>query len=379
MIDVTPMLANKTGIGYYIERLLSSLANVVPKDVEIVGFYYNFLGRRDASHLPQAKNISYAKLSLIPSKVVYQLRRWGIEFPVELFTLKRADFILYPNFLDHPSLFGTPSAPVIHDLTYLDLPQYVSPKLRRDLTRFVPHTIRRSEFVITVSEYSKARLVERYALPPEKILVTPIPPQAVLPANGTAQAEELQKLGLNKPYILFVGTIDPRKNVIGLIDGYTELPENVRSTYSLVLVGRTERLAAKEAARIEQAQSDGYNVIHLGYVSDQTKDALYRGASLFATASTYEGFGMPVLEAMSYGIPCVASDIEVFKEIGGEAVMYFDPLNPSSIADTMQRILENPEEGRRLGIAGKQHAAHYDWKKVATSVFQKIQASLPKK
>src|SRR5882672_10414889 len=132
IFDATPLLANRTGIAYYIEQLLVEMAKAHP-ETQFVGFYYNFLGRRDTSALPRLENLSYANTSIIPSKIVYQLRRWGIEFPIELIALQRADFIIYGNFLGYPSLRNTPSAPVIHDLTYIDLPEYVSGKLRRDL------------------------------------------------------------------------------------------------------------------------------------------------------------------------------------------------------------------------------------------------------
>jgi alpha-1,3-rhamnosyl/mannosyltransferase len=376
MVDVTAMVTNKTGIGYYTERLVTSLAKIVPDDVEVVGFYYNFLGRRDASHLPKAKNLRYAKLSLVPGKIAFQLRRWGIEFPVELFSLERADFILYPNFLSHPSLFRSPSAPVIHDLTYLDLPEYVSPKLQRDLVRFVPKSIKRSEFVITVSEYSKQKIMQAYAVPSEKILVTHIPPLPVEPMDQKSQQREREKDGITQPYILFVGTIDPRKNIIGLIDAYAKLPQSLREKYRLVLAGRVERLAGKEVARIEQARQEGLGVTHLGYVSDTTKHALYQGATLFVSASQYEGFGMPLLEAMNYGVPCAVSNIPVFTEIAGQAAAYFDFRDTTKISGTIRRLLENPAEAQKLGKAGLKHAATFSWEEVAGSVFKKIQASL---
>ena len=378
MIDVTPLMNTKTGVGYYTERLLTNLATVVPEGVEIVGFYYNFLGRRDASHLPKAKNIRYTKMSLIPSKLVYQLRRWGIEFPVELFTLEKADFVLYPNFLDHPSLNKTPGAPVIHDLTYLDLPQYVAPKLRRDLERFAPRAMKRSSFVITVSDFSKQAIIKKYGLPADKVLVTHIPPQPHTPMEEDKKQSELKGLGLNKPFILFVGTIDPRKNIIGLIDAYTRLPKPLRDKYSLVVAGRVELLAKAEVAKFEEAKNQGHDVIHLGYVTDQAKDALYQSASLFVTASKYEGFGMPLLEAMSYGIPCAASNIPVFTEIGGEAALYFDPGDPDNVAAVMQQLLENPSKANHLAEAGRKHAAGYSWKAVATEVFEHIAASIKK-
>ncbi len=378
LFEATPMVTNKTGVAYYTERLAVSMAEKYPDEIEMVGFYYNFLGRRDSSHLPRRKNLRYTRASFIPSKIVYQLRRWGIEFPIELLTFERADFILYPNFLSQPTLFGTPSAPVIHDLTYLDLPQYVAPKLRRDLIRFIPKAIQRSKFVITVSDFSKRGIIKTYGVAPQNVLVTPIPPAQPLQMSAKDRQAELKAAGITKPFILFLGTIDPRKNVIGLVDSYLGLPKNLQDKYSLVLVGRIELLATAEVAKINEVAKAGRNVIHLGYVSDQLKEALYQSAVMFAHASKYEGFGMPVLEAMAYGLPCALSGIPVFREVGGDAAVYFDWKKPTTGTKVIADLLKNPEKAAALGARAKAHASTYSWDKVAKEVVEKIRASLPR-
>src|SRR6185369_9969683 len=161
----------------------------------------------------------------------------------------------------------------------------------------------------------KQGIIEHYGVPEDKILVTHIPALPVAPLPEAERKAELQKLGLSKPFILFVGTIDPRKNVIGLIDAYRALPKKLRDEYSLVIVGRIEINTDAELSAIKSARQEGYDVVHAGYVSDQTKHALYHSASLFVSASKYEGFGMPLLEAMSYGIPCAFINIPAFTEI----------------------------------------------------------------
>jgi glycosyltransferase involved in cell wall biosynthesis len=374
IFDATPMVVNKTGVAYYTERVATQLAANYPDDVELVGFYYNFLGRRDASHLPRAHNLRYTGASLIPSKIIFQLRRWGIEVPIEFLTLQKADFILYANFLSHPSLFKTPSAPVVHDLTYLDLPDYVSPKLRRDLTRFIPKAIKRSAFVVTVSEFSKRGISKAYGVPAKDILVTPIPPAAprLFPASKNKQL--LDKAGITKPYILFLGTIEPRKNVIGLIEAYKLLPQRLRDTYGLVLAGRAERFAQKEVAAVLEARVAGYDVTHLGYVDEDTRDSLLQSAVLFAHASNYEGFGMPILEAMSYGRACAISDIPVFKEVAGEAALYFDHTHPDEAAAVLQRLLESDRLRSDYENRALARAASFTWETVVRDLYEKIRA-----
>ncbi|HSX33068.1 MAG TPA: glycosyltransferase family 1 protein [Candidatus Saccharimonadales bacterium] len=375
LFDASPLLVNKTGVAYYTEQLVTELAKHYPDQLELTGFYYNFLGRRRTA-FPKAPNLHWHGVHLLPSKVVYQLRRWGIEMPVELLAGRRGDFVLFPNFLSYPSLHKTPSAPVIHDLTYLEMPQYVSPKNGSDLRRFTPKAIRRASFVITVSEVAKHAISKQYAVPLKNILVTPIPVSERHELPQKKCLSLLEANNLTKPFILFVGTIDPRKNIIGLINGYCALPKELRSRYSLVLVGRIERFAAAEAAKIEEAKAAGFDVIHLGYVAEEVKQALYQSATMFAHAALHEGFGMPVLEAMSHGLPCVISDIPVFREVAGDAALYFDYQEPASVAKALASILEDPKTAQRLSTASKKRAASFTWQRVAADVYQQICAHL---
>jgi glycosyltransferase involved in cell wall biosynthesis len=372
LFDASPMIVERTGIAFYTERLVTNLAKHYPDDMELHGFYYNFLNRRDTSHLPRMKNLDYMGASVMPSKIVYQLRRWGIEVPFEMLSLKRADFILFPNILGYPSLFGTPCAPVIHDLTYIDLPEYVSAKLRSDLVRFVPKQIARSSFVVTVSEFTKQRIVDYYHVDPAKIIVTPSPPEPPRPQEDTRCQEVLTGLGVTKPYILFVGTIEPRKNVPNLIDAFLALPENLRKQYQLVIAGRIGWNCEREVAMLKELEGTNSGVVHLGYVSDEAKDILYQKATVFSSASHYEGFGMPVLEAMNYGVPCCLSDIPIFAEVAEDAALYFDQDNPADIAAKLGTLLQNESMRADLGARAAKHVTKYSWSKVSTTVHDAI-------
>src|SRR6266542_2739267 len=202
IFDASPLLVNKTGVAYYIERLITQLAAQYPDDIELVGFYYNFLGRRSTAGLPLAPNLRYRPVRFLPSKLVYQLRRFGLQIPLEVLAKERADFVLFGNFLGYPMLRKTPSAPVIHDLTFLDLPQYVSAKNQKDLARFVPQQIKRSSFVITVSNFSKQRIEEAYQVPAERILVTHIPPEQPTIYSQSEINRTLKAAGVTQPFLL---------------------------------------------------------------------------------------------------------------------------------------------------------------------------------
>lgn len=373
IFDASPMIVEQTGVAFYTERLATNLAHRYP-DMELQGFYYNFLGRRDTSHLPRMQNLRYMGASVIPSKIVYQLRRWGIEFPIEALSLTRADFILYPNILGYPSIFNTPSACVIHDLTYIDLPEYVSAKLRSDLIRFVPKQIKRSRFIITVSEFTKQRLVDHYHVDPASIIVTPIPPEPAVPMEMSQRQKLLQELGITKPFVLFVGTIEPRKNIPNLIDGFLALPRELQEKYQLVIAGRIGWNCEREVAKLKEVAGGGSPVIHLGYVTNEAREALYQSATVFSSASHYEGFGMPVLEAMSHGRPCAISNIPVFSEVAQDAAVYFDQEDPADIARALGGLLQNDDQLHALHEKALAHVATYSWEHVAASVHDAILA-----
>lgn len=375
--DASPLLVNRTGVAYYIERLMLHFAQAHP-EIEFVGFYYNFLGRRSTSHFPVAPNLRYQPINFLPAKIVYQLRRWGIEVPLEYLIKGKADFAFFPNFLGYPSLRGTPSAPVIHDMTYIDLPQYVASKNGSDLRNFMPKQVGRSQFVVTVSDFSKGKITEHYGTPDKDIIVTHIPPEEPHLYGSSVQEETLKGLGITKPFILFLGTVEPRKNITSLIDAYAALPPKLRQAYSLVIAGRIGWNCDKEIARFKSAKEEGLDVIHLGYVTEQARAVLFQTTSLFAHASEYEGFGMPILEAMNYQAPCCVSDIPVFREVAADAARYFDPKDISSITSCMEALLGNQAELTHLGSLGKDRAQTFTWDEITDLLYQKIMQTLGK-
>lgn len=375
--DASPLITQRTGVAYYTQHLIENLAAHYP-DVKFIGFYYNLLGRRSSEHLPMGANISYREIKFIPNKFVFQMQRFGVYPPLELFLKEPVDFVLFGNFWGYPSLRRTPSAPVVHDLTYLDLPEYVTTKNRKDLAKLIPKQIQRSKFVVTVSEFSKQRLVDTYGLKPGSVLVTHIPPPPPKILSKEQAAIDLKKLKLDKPFILFLGTVEPRKNIDNLIDAYALMSEKLRQEYSLVIAGREGWYANGVVEHIKQARREGLDIKHIGYVTDEAKAALYQSASLFVTASRYEGFGMPVLESMSYGAPCALSDIPVFKEIAKGAALYFDPENPSDISKTLAKGLTDKKIRSQLADKSAKLLATYSWGKIASKLMDKIKSSLAK-
>lgn len=376
VFDAHPLLGQKTGVGYYTAQLIEHLAKLDLEGLELVGYYNNFLLRKRVTGLPSAPNIHYRRIAFIPGQIINLLRRFHIWLPLELLTGLRPDFILYPNFLGLRSMRRTPNAPVIHDLSYFDHPEYASARNARDLTRFVPAMLRQASFVLTVSKVSKQRIAELYGTPMEQILVTPIPP-AIPSILAPARTKELLG-GQDIPgsYIFFIGTLEPRKNLVTLLDAYTRLSPELRSRYALILAGKTDWKFKSTIDKIKQLQADGYPVRYIGYADDELRSALYSRASLVVLPSHYEGFGMQLLEAMTFGAPVAASDLPVFREVAGPAAAYFEQTDAGDIADTMTSLLQNTSQREALQAKAETQLKLYDWDKVANDIYDKIRKSI---
>jgi len=376
MFDAHALIGRKTGVGYYTSGLVSELARQYPDDIELVGYYHNFLYRKKTPNLPMAPNIRYRRIAFMPGQVVNMLRRFHIRMPIELLTLTRADFILYPNFLGLASFFKTPSASVIHDLTFVDLPQYVSGPNLYDLRRFIPAQIRRSSFLMTVSEFCRQRIHDVFHTDPHDILVTLVPPEAPQLFSQVKQKDLLKQMGITGDFFLTLSTVEPRKNVLAAIDAFLLLPDKLQKRYTLVITGMIGWNCDVEVARLKQVKDEGRNILHLGYVTEEQRAALYQTTTFYTSTSHYEGFGMTPLEAMSYSKACALSDIAVFHEIAGDGALYFDQTKPEQIAEAWQQLLADKALRVRQEKAAKQHSNTYSWSTIAHDVYGRIMQTL---
>ncbi len=374
LFDANPMaIAGKSGVGYFTTRLVAALAAEYPDDLRLIGHYYDFLGRKKNVDLVQAPNISYRRTVLLPGKIFNGLRRYmGIQVPLELLGRTRADVLLFPNFAISPSLFRARRAVVIHDLYFTKQPEHINANNLDFLQKFVPPSVQKSDLVITISAFTKEAIVSTYHIPADKILTISIPAPAAVPVSDTQLKAILGGLKITKNYILFVGNIEPRKNLVALVTAYMQLPERLRKQYSLVLAGGKGWNDAEIVRAIKTAQDQGHDILTTGYVTDEQKAALYQNAAMLVLPSHYEGFGMQILEAMNYGVPAAVSNIPVFHEVAGDAALYFDQNNPKAIAETIEVVLTDTKLRDELKKKAAKNLQHYNWNTVAQNVFAKL-------
>ncbi len=369
LFDANPIInGNKSGVGYYTYYLIEALAERYPLELQLVGHYFNFLGRKQNITLPKTPNISYKQSRIVPGKILSITRKLHFQPPLELFFKQRADAALFTNFVSLPSLFHTPTHIVVHDMCFEDVPEYVAEKNRRFLHEFVPKSIKKAHQIITISEFSKNSIMQHYGVNSDNIVITPIPAEQLLSPSNEADITSI----VSGNYILFVGTLEPRKNILGLVKGYEQLPAKIKKEFALVLAGGSGWYFEETLSYIKNLIKNGENIVLTGYITDEQKNSLYRHASVFTSASHYEGFGMPVLEAMSCGTPTVISDIPVFREVAEDASVYFDKDDPASVAQALADTLSDNALRSTLIAKGNAIAASYSWKKVAEDLYNSI-------
>jgi glycosyltransferase involved in cell wall biosynthesis len=247
----------------------------------------------------------------------------------------------------------------VHDLAFRVFPSLFPPAWRAMFRTGLRRAARRADAIIAVSRSTATDLVRLARVDPAKLHVVPLAPS--LPAWDSDPEAVLDRLRIPRPYLLFVGTMEPRKNLVRLIRAYRRAA--VRFPHAMVLAGplgwRSKRLHR------ELALPGPGRIVATGSVPPDVLDALYRGADAFAYPSLYEGFGLPVLEAMSRGVPTLVADAASLPEIAGDAALRVNPRSVRSITDGIQRLIGDREQAEQLSAAGRARAELFSWEQTA--------------
>jgi len=247
--------------------------------------------------------------------------------------------------------------------------------LARRARRRLPVMARSASMIITATESVKREVSERLKVDPEKIVVTPEAPRRGFRRIALESAAEIKRrLGIEDEFLLFVGTIEPRKNLLTLVRAFEQILRQTSHRPQLVVVGAEGWLMDELFAFIkESAISDRLRLT--GYLEDDDLRALYSSCTLFVYPSIYEGFGLPPLEAMACGAPVIASNIATFRETLESAAQLVEPNDAEALAESIVELLENEDRRRTLSAAGQQHAGKFSWEKTARltlEVYRKI-------
>lgn len=376
LFDASPMVdSQKTGVGYYVDQLIKNIGREYGNKNNITGYYFDFMALNHKHQDPVA-GISFQKIWLVPGKLLSLCRKLGFQPFLEFFIFKKSAATLFTNYVSIPQINRTHKSLVVYDLGFLDCPEYIQKNNLSFLSKFCPPSIQSADSIITISEFTKSRIKHYFPDIKAPIVVTHIPP-ANFEVQKVSLTKRLNSFGIRKNgYLLFVGTIEPRKNIDTLVDAYCALDESIRKNYSLVLAGGSGWDNERMLQRINALKRDGFKILLTGYVTDEEKVALYTNASAFVLASHYEGFGMPILEAMQFKLPVILSDIPVFHEVAGDAAAYFNKDSSTDLSILISAVLNDKTLRKKLVNKSEGVLDKFSWTDNAKRVYELITGTM---
>ncbi len=354
LYDATPLLMRSAGVKHYHHTLLRTLIpRIAPHQIGLFPFLDTLTANRpDLSNYPP-----YSTLWRLAAVLGSNYSGWRLS---EAAARNSQVFHVTPHVWQLPSKKCLTS--IVHDPTPLLLPQCHTASNVRYFRQFAKETLPKLHRMIVPSKAVAVDLVQRLHVPPDRIsVIYHGVEEEFYDVTTAASYVAIQKYSLPNDYILFVGTLEPRKNIVRLVRAYRTLPEDLRRHHPLVIVGATGWNAAP--IQRELAATPGVHVT--GPVRRSLLPAIYHGASMFVLPSLYEGFGLPLVEAMAARLPIVTSSTGAAPEIVGAGAICVDPMSVSEIAAAIERVLSNQHLASTLAAAGRERARSFGWEKTA--------------
>jgi glycosyltransferase involved in cell wall biosynthesis len=379
LVDATALRSKPSGIGFYVQNLLNQLEKLQAEEK------FQLL----VSYQPSVKNWLRGNLSMPKQLQSYSnIRCLPIPVTLSSFLAKYPNPLLsyFEKYLDSPDILHGPDHVVypcskslkvmtITDLTFIKYPDYVN-SIVKTYTERIKQCLKWTDLIITISESSKQDIIDYLGVKPDKIQVTYLASRynnQIFTEEQLAQLKAETDYDFSIPYLLFVSTIEPRKNITNLVAAFNYLKTNYKIAHKLVLIGQKGWKYEPIFAEIENSpwREDIY---HLDYLSDEKVALFYREADIFVYPSIYEGFGLPVLEAMTLGTPVVTSNTSSLPEVAGNATLMIDPFDVPQIAEAIWQIINNSQLREDLIEKGKQQAQLFSWEKTARDTLKAYQS-----
>lgn len=356
-IDYTPAIAQGAGIGRYTRDLVQALANVDTADRFTLFSAESPTAERG---FPDAPNMTPRVFGVGNRRMTIFWQRLRAPVPAELF-MGRADVIHGPDFILPPALRAR-RVVTVHDLAFLTHPECAVPKLVEYLSRVVPRALRVADHIISVSQRTADDLHALLGVPREKITVIPlgVDPAFTRPVDASAVTALREKYDLAGPVALAVGTIEPRKNYEGLVAAFERARREQDGPRTLVIAGRKGWLYDGVFAAVEKCGLREH-VRFLDYIPDGELAMLYTAAAVVAVPSLYEGFGIPVLEAMASGTPVVCSDGGSLPEVAGDAALVVPVGDTDALTAALVRASADGELRAGMIERGRERVKAFTW------------------
>jgi glycosyltransferase involved in cell wall biosynthesis len=382
MVDATPISPKPSGVGFYVASLIRSLYTLQSQENFQLGIAYqpgfkNWLRGRlefpdclkqypNLYMLPLPMRISNLLLDNFPSFFPLYFEP-SLEFP---HIVQGTNYNVYPY---KRSL----KVMNIYDLTFIKYPNYIDSVVKTYANR-IKHCLQWTDLILTISESSKNDIIKYLQVPPERIYVTPLASRYDSHDLSVEVTEELKQsvnYDFSQPYILFVSTIEPRKNILALISAFNELKQKSKIEQHLILVGQKGWHHKPIFAAIERSPWNS-QIHHLDYLSDELVALLYSQTDVFVYPSHYEGFGLPVLEAMTIGAPVITSNTSSLPEVAGDAALLIDPDDPTQLADAILKVISDSQLRNELIQKGRARAKLYSWERTAKETLKAYKSLL---
>ncbi|MDZ7962346.1 MAG: glycosyltransferase family 1 protein [Aulosira sp. DedQUE10] len=371
LVDATPVDAKPSGVGFYVANLISSLDVLQAEEnfqLEVIyqpGFK-KWL-KRDFIVPESLNNYSQLHLLPLPIKLSDLLLRFNFKPSLSYFE----KYFGYPDILHGTNYNVYPCSQSlkvmnIYDLTFIKYPNYID-SVVKTYTERVKQCLQWTDLILTISESSKRDIIEYLQVEPQKVYVTPLASRYYPDylSDETTQALEAEvKYDFSQPYLLFVSTIEPRKNINAIISAFNFLKEKNKIEHQLVLIGKKGWRYESIFSAIESSPWRK-QIHHLDYLSNELVALFYAKADVFVYPSHYEGFGLPVLEAMTLGAPVVSANTSSIPEVTGTAALLIDPDEPMQLAEAILKVISDSQLRQELITLGKERAKLFSWEKTA--------------
>ncbi|MBC2581568.1 glycosyltransferase family 1 protein [Clostridium sp. DJ247] len=359
-LELQPILKAKSGVGWYTYNIIKEL---ISRNIELNGQVFNFLGRNDVQDSIKDLNINIETCKAIPYGV-YR-RMWNyVPVPYDILFKTRSDINHFFNFIIPPGIKGK-TIVTIHDMVHKKFPETMTKANLKRLNNDLERSANRADLIITVSENSKKEIMQYLNIEASKIKI--VPPgidESLYSMEFTYENINYvrEKYNLPQQYFLYLGTLEPRKNIESIIEAFALYKKKNKDNIKLVIAGGKGWGYESIFNKVEK-HSLTKEIIFTGYVDEKHKAYLYKMAKAFLFPSLYEGFGMPVLEAMALGVPVITSNTSSITEVCGNAAILVEPKDIEAIVSGMELLSYNEDFSDKLISEGLEQSKKFTWKR----------------
>ncbi len=389
LVNATPLIPPLSGIGRYTQQLLLNLLTQ-PSIQDIDGFVpYAFYNRQQLLNMAQElehEEQATASGTTAPSHKIAQLKKFVKKIPAARYLkqqlqqaiigskIKQCKEHIYweSNYVLSP--FDGAKVATVYDLSHIRYPDFHPLDRLKWLDKHLPNTIADADALVAISEFSKQEIISVFNVPAEKIFIVPpaVAPIFRQPYSDSQLQQLRQAYQLPEQYVLSVGTLEPRKNIKGLVQAFSRLPQSLRQAYPLVLVG-TKGWHTEEIENVIKPLLNFGEIIILGYVRQPHIPLLYAAATVMAYVSHYEGYGMPIAEAMGSNTAVLTSNVASMPEVAANCAQLVDPKDINQITEHLRELLEDRLKREDLQQRAKKVSNNCRWENSARSLIQVFQ------